>query len=93
MACQQILDKRLSVRETERLVKELTSEPAAANSAKAGESSKTVVDPNVRAAIEEMQTALGTKVRLVPRSGSAGKIEIEYYTQDDLERIYAVIVK
>jgi ParB family transcriptional regulator, chromosome partitioning protein len=35
--------------------------------------------------------ALGTKVRLVSRSDSAGRLEIEYYSQEDLDRIYAVI--
>ncbi len=51
------------------------------------------MDPNVRAALEEMAMALGTKVKLVAKSGSAGRLEIEYYSQDDLDRIYAVIVK
>jgi ParB family transcriptional regulator, chromosome partitioning protein len=91
-AAQQILDKRLSVRETERLVKELTAAKPASETKEKG-SGEPAVDPNVRAAIEEMQAALGTKVRLIPRSGSAGKIEVEYYSQDDLDRIYAVIVK
>jgi hypothetical protein len=38
--------------------------------------------------VEDMQRALGTKVRLLPRSRSSkGKIEIEYYSAPDLERI------
>jgi ParB family chromosome partitioning protein len=51
------------------------------------------IDPNVRAALDEMAMALGTKVKLVPKSAGAGKIEIEYYSQDDLDRIYSAIVK
>jgi ParB family transcriptional regulator, chromosome partitioning protein len=91
-ACQQILDKRLSVRETEKLVKDLTTEKHAADS-KGKATKANGVDPNIRAAIEAMQEALGTKVRLVPRFGGAGRIEIEYYSQDDLDRIYGIIVK
>lgn len=50
------------------------------------------VDPNVKAALEEMQRALGTRVRIVEKAKKGGKIEIEYYTPEDLNRIYDVIV-
>ena len=49
-------------------------------------------DPNVKAAIEELQRALGTKVRIVEKGRKGGRIEIEYYSQEDLDRIYDVIV-
>jgi ParB family chromosome partitioning protein len=49
-------------------------------------------DPNVKAAIEEMQRALGTRVRIVEKAKKGGKIEIEYYSPEDLNRIYDVIV-
>ena len=49
-------------------------------------------DPNVKAAIEEMQRVLGTKVRIVEKAKQKGRIEIEYYSSEDLDRIYAVIV-
>jgi ParB family transcriptional regulator, chromosome partitioning protein len=91
-AAQRILDQRLSVRETEKLVKELTSAKPTGQAKEKG-SGEPLIDPNIRAALEEMQAALGTKVRLVSRSGGAGKIEVEYYSQDDLDRIYSVIVK
>lgn len=84
--CRDIIAKRLSVRETEALVKRLT-QPAAQAVQKA-EKPEEKVDPNVRAAIDEMAMALGTKVHLKPR-----KLEIEYYSPEDLERIYSVIVK
>lgn len=35
----------------------------------------------------EMQRSLGTKVRIVPQGKSRGRVEIEYYTADDLERV------
>ena len=50
-------------------------------------------DPNVKAAIQEMQNALGTKVRIHEGARGRGRIEIEYYSQDDLDRIYELIVR
>jgi ParB family transcriptional regulator, chromosome partitioning protein len=50
------------------------------------------VDPNVKAAIEEMERALGTRVRILEKAKKGGKIEIEYYSAEDLDRIYDVIV-
>ena len=49
-------------------------------------------DPNVRAAIQEMERILGTKVKIVEKARRGGRIEIEYYSADDLHRIYAAIV-
>ncbi len=49
-------------------------------------------DPNVKAAIEEMERALGTKVRIVEKAKQKGRIEIEYYSNEDLDRIYTAIV-
>ncbi len=49
-------------------------------------------DPNVRFAIDEMERSLGTKVRIVEKGKKKGQIEIEYYSQDDLDRIYDMIV-
>ena len=96
LLCQRIVNEQLSVRQTERLVKERMAVPAVQvrpASGNGGSSETERVDPNVRAALDEMAMALGTKVRLVAKSASAGKLEIEYYSQDDLDRIYSVIVK
>lgn len=49
-------------------------------------------DPNVKAAIQEMERVLGTKVRIVEKAKQKGKIEIEYYSSEDLDRIYSTIV-
>lgn len=49
------------------------------------------IDPNVRAAIDEMQRALGTRVRIFEKAKGKGSIEIEYYSPDDLDRIYSII--
>ena len=49
-------------------------------------------DPNVKAAIQELERILGTKVRIVEKAKSKGRIEIDYYSPEDLDRIYTVIV-
>jgi ParB family chromosome partitioning protein len=81
--CMNIIKNHLSVRDTEALVKRLTQE-ARPSSVKPEEKQ----DPNIRAALDEMAMALGTKVHLKPK-----RLEIEYYSPEDLERIYSVIVK
>ncbi len=50
------------------------------------------VDPNVKAAIQAMSERLGTKVKIQEGTKGRGKIEIEYYSAEDLDRIYEVIV-
>ena len=75
-----------SVRDVERLAKRLT-EVRTTNVEEVEE-----VDPNVKAAIAELERRLGTKVRIVERAGARGRIEIEYYSSEDLDRIYGLIV-
>ena len=74
-----------SVRETERVTQKMMQ-------GKKPKEVEEVVDPNVKAAIQEMQRVLGTRVRIVEGARKKGKIEIEYYSQEDLDRIYAAIV-
>ena len=50
------------------------------------------VDANVRAAIGEIERKLGTKVRISEKGRHKGQIEIEYYSSDDLDRIYNLII-
>lgn len=50
-------------------------------------------DPNVKAAIAELERTLGTRVRIIEKRGGKGHIEIEYYTGEDLNRIYDLIAK
>lgn len=91
--CEDIIKRQLSVRDTEALVKKITQEPSETSQVKEKKAESPDIDPNVRAALEEMAMALGTRVRLVKRSDTSGRLEIEYYSQDDLDRIYSVIVK
>jgi len=75
-----------SVRQVERLTQRMleTREPKKVE--------EVHVDPNVKAAIQDMERVLGTKVRIIERAKERGRIEIEYYSPDDLDRIYSVIV-
>ena len=73
-----------SVRQVERLVKKI-NEPR-----EPGE--KPLQDPNIRAAVGDLESVLGTRVRIVEKSEQRGRIEIEYYSQEDLQRVYELIV-
>jgi ParB family transcriptional regulator, chromosome partitioning protein len=45
-------------------------------------------DPNVKFALSELERILGTKVRIIENRNGRGKIEIEYYSAEDLSRLY-----
>jgi ParB family transcriptional regulator, chromosome partitioning protein len=77
--------QNLSVRQVEALVQELTADRPRDGS---GTRKDRALDPNVKAAIEEMERALGTRVRIVELSEQRGRIEIEYYSQAELDRLF-----
>lgn len=85
---QKIVKHNWSVRETERRIKHASQErPDVSTRTTRGE------DPNIRAAEAKLRRRLGTQVRILPaRAGSAGKIEIEYYSSPDLDRLYSIIM-
>lgn len=80
MACR-VFDEKMSVRDVEKLVKVLNNPKKEA---------KKPVEVN-QAVYEDMSERLkqlmGTKVQILPRNNEKGKIEIEYYSSDELERI------
>ncbi|MEI9812781.1 MAG: ParB/RepB/Spo0J family partition protein [Acidobacteriota bacterium] len=49
------------------------------------------LDPNVKAAMEALERALGTRVRIIPQSDQRGRIEIEYYSPAELDRLYYLL--
>lgn len=77
----------LSVRQVEALVQEQTSDRH-----KPGGRKERAQDPNVRAAVEELERALGTRVKIVELSEQRGRIEIEYYSQAELDRLFHQLV-
>lgn len=86
-ACRDVIAKGLSTRETEKMVKLLLN-------GRRRRRSTSLIDPDLKAVVENLQRALGTRVRLIPKARSTkGKIEIEYYALADLERIIQTITK
>ena len=81
---QSIIDEKLSVRETEKLIRSLTTEKKK-SSDKVNAQSHYYVD--IR---ERLEMLFGTKVSLMDKKNK-GKIEIEYYSQDDLKRILDIL--
>ena len=80
--------RRTSVRQAEEMVERKLPGGKKARSVRrtAGQ------DPNILAAQRKMEEALGTKVRIVTRRGGTGRVEIDYYNQADLDRIYDNVV-
>ncbi len=81
-ALRKVLRAGLSVRETERLVKRLKS--------KKTKQAEAEVDPQLEFLTEQLKKLLKTMVRIRDRGGK-GKVEIEYYSWEDLERILDLI--
>lgn len=83
-----IFDEKLSVRETEKFIKELK------NPKKEKEKEKKVVENDFiyKDLEERMKTVMGTKVHVNPKKKGKGKIEIEYYSDEELERIFELIM-
>jgi ParB family chromosome partitioning protein len=79
----------LSARQVEALVQEATARerPKGKGGPKGGKQ-----DPNVEAAVAELMRVLQTKVKIVELSEQRGRIEIQYFSQDELERLYELIV-
>lgn len=76
-----------SVRQVERMVQHAT-EKRVGN----GKTEEAKQDPNIKAAIAELESVLGTRVRISEKNDERGKIEIEYYSQEDLHRLYEQII-
>ena len=84
-----IIEQDLSVRATERLVRQ-TVEP---KERKATARTRTT-DPNIRAAETKLRRQYGTQVRILQAEGSSsGKIEFEFYNANDLDRLYTLLTK
>ena len=81
-----VIANDLSVRDTERAAGRIKTPPAHKQKLGIGKS------PDLLAIEENLRSTLGTQVTIVPGKRK-GRIEIEYYSQDDLERILEVILK
>lgn len=86
---QRTVSQSLSVRQVERLIQSMTSKREPAAPLEKGDTRR---DPNVEAATRELEAALGTRVRIIAASPDRGKIEIEYFSFEELDRLYNLIV-
>lgn len=81
---QRVFDEKLSVRDTEKLVKKL-------NSKKTEKKTEEPIDPRMEIIYQEIEEKLknifGTKVSINKKDANKGKIEIEYYSSEELDRI------
>ena len=81
-----VFDEKLSVRETEKLVKSLKNPK------------KPIVKEKIEHMfvyddiVDKMKNVMGTKVNINAKANGKGKIEIEYYSEEELERIYDLIM-
>ncbi len=82
-----VFDEKLSVRETEKLVKNLAKPER--EKFKPAEAVQLIYNDME----EKFRNRLGTKVKILPKNEKKGKIEIEYYSQDELENIFDKIIK
>jgi ParB family chromosome partitioning protein len=74
-----VVSRQLSVRETEGLVKRETSPRVAPPPRR--------VDPNTRAAEDQLKLALGTRVTII-RKGKGGRIEVQFSNEEELQRLF-----
>lgn len=84
---QRIFDEKLNVREVEKIIKKM-NEPAKEGKPKPDTSQFDAIYENLA---EKMKQTLGTKVSITSKGQGAGKIEIEFYSNEDLERIMELI--
>ncbi|MFO7765324.1 MAG: ParB/RepB/Spo0J family partition protein [Pelovirga sp.] len=84
----EVIRKKLSVRETEKLVKKIKNFAGSVNT-RAGDGGET--NPERRELESNLELHLGTQVKVVDK-GKGGKIEIRYHDQEDLERLISQLV-
>lgn len=81
-----IFDEKLSVRETEKLIKDIKNP-------KKTKEKKSIENPFIYKDIEDkMKEVMGTKVNISSKGNGKGKIEIEYYSDKELERMFDLIM-
>lgn len=81
---QKVIDEDLNVRQTEKLIKNMSNN-------KPKKENKSLVNPYIKDITEKLEGYFNTKVTLNSKSKDKGKIEIEYYSEDDLQRIIELL--
>lgn len=81
-AARKIIRNKLSVREAESLAKNISKPPKA----------KKTKEAQISSLEEKLKRHLGTKVNIIQKSGKGGKIEIEYYSVEEFNRILEILL-
>lgn len=84
-----VFDEKLSVRETEKLIKKLQEEKNTPEKPVEEVKDISFIYKNLE---EKLKRSLGTKVEIKNKANNTGKIEIEYYSMDELERIVELMI-
>lgn len=84
---QKIFDEKLSVRDVEKLVKNL-NKPEKPKKENKEDKSLDIIYQDIE---EKLKQSLGTKVEISSKGNGSGKVEIEFYNHDDLERIIELL--
>ena len=87
MIAQKIFDEKLSVRDVEKLVKNL-NKPEKPKKENQEDKSLDIIYQDIE---EKLKQSLGTKVEITPKGNGSGKVEIEFYNHDDLDRIIELL--
>ena len=86
---QKIFDEKLSVRDVEKLVKNLNKPKTEKVKAEKNKSLEYIYQDMA----EKMRESLGTKVNIVSKENGSGKIEIEFFSHDDFDRLKEILLK
>ena len=84
-----IFDEKMSVRDTEKLVKSLKLKKEPKEEPQKEKLEHAFVYDDI---VEKMKNVIGTKISINAKPNGKGKIEIEYYSEKELERIYDLIM-
>jgi ParB family transcriptional regulator, chromosome partitioning protein len=88
LLAERCLRNEWSVRQLEKTIAHLKKHPEGKENAPLPK-----IDPNVKAAIEKLEHALSTRVRILEKGKKGGRIEIEYSSSDELQRLYEYLIR
>jgi ParB family chromosome partitioning protein len=83
-----VIERRMSVRELERALQQARNLESGARKA----ASPRRVDPNLKAAEDRLRRRFGTQVKILAGPKDGGKIELNYYDEKDLDRLYEILM-
>lgn len=89
MIAQRVFDEKLSVREVEKMVKDL-NKPQKPKKEIIEDKSLDIIYQDIE---EKLKQSLGTKVSISSKGNGAGKLEIEFYTHDDLDKMIELLTR